>query len=270
MPNYAEDFPSLLFDRPAEHVLRITINHPERMNALDADDHRQIEQIWAAVDADPEVRCSIVTGAGRAFCAGANTQAMEGPGEDVGAWMAHDFGAALGLVDAMLRARKPIVSAINGAAVGAGLALALLSDVPIASTEAKMFDGHPRIGAVPGDHACLIWPLLCGIAKSKYYLLTNEPMTGAEAERNNLVALAVPPAELADKAVAVAAKIAAGAPTAIRMTKYVLNHWLRQQRPIFDLSAALEMIGFGSAESAEAIKALHEKRRAEFAGDAPF
>jgi enoyl-CoA hydratase len=184
--------------------------------------------------------------------------------------MVRDFNYALGLVNALIDARKPIVSAINGAAVGAGLAIALLADIPIASTTAKLFDGHPRMGVVPGDHAMLIWPLLCGIAKSKYFLLTNEPLTGEQAERNNLVALAVPLEQLAAKAVEVAERVALGAPTAIRMTKYVMNHWLRQVRPIFDLSAALEMINFAGNESKEALTAYIEKRSGNFINDPQF
>jgi enoyl-CoA hydratase len=194
----------------------------------------------------------------------------EGGSADPGAFMVRDFSHALSLVNALIEARKPIVSAINGAAVGAGLAIALLADIPIASATAKLFDGHPRMGVVPGDHAMLIWPLLCGIAKSKYFLLTNEPMTGEQAERNNLVALAVPAEELADKAVEVAERVAAGAPTAIRMTKYVMNHWLRQAKPIFDLSAALEMINFASDESKEAMTAYFEKRAGKFPDEPLF
>lgn len=263
-------FPDLLFERPARHVLRITINNPDQMNALNGKMHDQVEKIWRVVDADPDVRCSIITGAGKAFCAGGAFDAMAGEGTDPASWMVRDFRSALGLVDAIIESRKPIVSAINGPAVGAGLAIALLADVPIAATTAKLFDGHPRVGAVPGDHAALIWPLLCGIAKSKYFLLTNEPMTGEQAERNNLVALAVESDQLAERALEVASKIAAGAPTAIRMTKYVMNHWLRAQRPVFDLSAAMEMINFASAESAEAIAALKEKRPASYERDSEF
>lgn len=264
------DFTDLLFKRPVKHVLHITINNPAQMNAMNGRIHDQIEGLWRVIDSDPEVRCSIITGAGKSFCAGGAFDAMAAEGSDPASWMVRDFRSALGLVDAIVDSRKPIVSAINGPAVGAGLALALLADVPIAATTAKLFDGHSRVGVVPGDHAALIWPLLCGIAKSKYFLLTNEPMTGEQAERNNLVALAVEPNQLADKALEVASKIAAGAPTAIRMTKYVMNHWLRAQRPVFDLSAAMEMINFATAESTEAMAALREKRPAVFERDSEF
>jgi len=253
-------FDNLLFDRPAPYVLRVTLNRPDKMNALDHALHQQITSVWRVIDNDPETRVSIVTGAGRGFCAGGDMEAMPtGTQTDPGLQFAAGLRDAQGLVNAMVEARKPIVSAINGAAVGAGLAIALLADIPIAANTAKLLDGHLRIGVVPGDHAALIWPLLCGLAKAKYFLMTNEPMTGAEAERCNLVALAVPAEELADRAVAVATRLSMVAPTALAMTKYVMNHWLRQNRPIFDLSAALEMANFTGAEAREAMRAMAER-----------
>lgn len=264
-------FSSLLFDRPAPRVLRVTINKPEKRNALNEDMHIQMEQLWSVIDNDPSVRCTIITGAGKAFCAGGDVDNKLDPKtRDPLQQFSRDFRNASALVQALINARKPIVSAINGPAIGAGLVLALLADVPIAVKDAKLFDGHTRIGVAAGDHAALIWPLLCGMAKSKYYLMTNEPMTGEQAERNNLVALAVEANELESKSIEVASKLADSAPTAIRMTKYVLNHWLRQNQAIFDLSLALELVGFTGAESAEAIAAQFEKRPAHFGDDSEF
>lgn len=266
-----EKFSDLKFDRPAPQVLRITLNRPEKRNALTSAMHAQIEEVWSVIDRDPSVRCTILTGAGRAFCAGGDVEDMpEAGAADTARQVASDFRGGAGLVKALLDARKPIVSAINGPAVGAGLALALLSDIPIAAKQAKLFDGHVNIGVAAGDHAAIIWPLLCGMAKSKYFLLTNEPMTGEEAERNNLVALAVDAEQLEQKSIEVAAKIAGSAPTAIRITKHVLNHWLRQAQPIFELSLALELIGFHGAESTEAIAAQLERRPARFEKDSEF
>jgi enoyl-CoA hydratase len=266
-----ERFQNLQFDRPAPMVLRVTLNKPEKMNALHEDMHIQLEQIWSVIDADPSVRCTIITGAGKAFCAGGDVDAKQDPKtRDPLQQFSRDFRNASALVQAFINARKPIVSAINGPAIGAGLVLALLADVPIAAKHAKLFDGHVRIGVTAGDHAALIWPLLCGMAKSKYYLMTNEPMTGEQAERNNLVALAVEADELEAKSIEVATKLANSAPTAIRMTKYVLNHWLRQNQSIFDLSLALELVGFTGAEADEAIAAQLEKRPAKFDEDSEF
>ncbi len=264
-------FDRLLIDRPALHVVRVTINNPDKMNALDSAMHRQMEKIWSVIDRDDDARVSIVTGAGRAFCAGGAVEDMpvEEPVDPNDAF-ASGFNAATALVRAIVNARKPIVSAINGPAVGAGLAIALLADIPIAAKQAKLFDGHLRIGVAAGDHAALIWPLLCGLAKAKYFLMTNAPMTGEEAERNNLVALSVDAEQLQSKAIEVASQIAATAPTAMRMTKYVLNHWLRQQQPIFDLSAAFEMVNFTSNEAKEAIRAMTSKTPASFPSGGKF
>ena len=250
-------FRHLLFDRPAPYVLRITINNPERMNALGRELHEEMEQVWPAVEADGATRVSIITGAGRAFCAGGSVDDMPTDEQsDALDGFCRDFGTARALVSTLLNCTKPIISAINGPAVGAGLAIALLADIPIASKSAKLFDGHLRIGVLPGDHAAMIWPLLCGLAKAKYHLLTDEPVTGEQAERMNLVALAVEPEELKDRALQIASKLANTAPNALRMTKYVLNHFLRQNQTIFDLSAALELVSFGNAENVEALRAL--------------
>jgi enoyl-CoA hydratase len=263
-------FDRLLFDRPAQHVLRVTINAPDRMNALDVRAHRQMETIWAQIDADPETRVTIVTGAGRGFCAGAALEGIPTDPPDPHQQYCTSFREATNLVSGLVNARKPIVSAINGPAVGAGLAIALLADIPIAAKTAKLLDGHVRIGVTAGDHAAIIWPLLCGMAKAKYFLLTNEPMTGEEAERNNLVALAVDADQLEAKSIEVATKLAKSAPTAVRMTKYVLNHWLRQNQAIFDLSAAFEMANVSSSEAQEAIRALTTKTEAVFDADSKF
>ena len=259
--NYA-NFEGLLFDRPAPHVLRVTIHNPDQANAMNAAMQHSLHAIWPVIDADADVRVTIITGSGRHFCAGGAFDAMptgvtedSGVIEDRGSRFIDDFANARALVRALIDSRKPIVSAINGAAVGAGLAVALLADIPIAAKTAKLVDGHLRIGVLPGDHAALIWPLLCGLAKAKYHLMTNETITGEQAEAMNLVALAVDAEDLAGKAIEVAVKLANTAPTALRMTKYVLNHYLRQNQTIFDLSAALEMANFGTTESAEAMRA---------------
>lgn len=271
MTDHYAAFDRLKFDRPAPWVLRITISNPGKSNAVTPAMHRQLEDVWAAIDADPQTRVTIITGEGRAFCAGGALDDMPSGGVlDPNQQVSKDFNNAVRLVRGIIDARKPIVSAINGAAVGAGLAIGLLADVSIASKTAKLLDGHVRIGVTAGDHAAIVWPLLCGMAKAKYYLLTNRPMTGEEAERNNLVSLAVDAEVLEATSIEVATELAASAPTAVRMTKYVLNHWLRQQSAIFDLSAAFEMVNFSGAEATEAMAAMAEKRAPDFKSDVTF
>ena len=245
-------FEYLKFDRPHPRVLRVTMTSPLKLNAMVEGLHLEVSQIWADADADPSVSAIIITGAGNSFSAGGDLNHE--------LFVARDYDARMQAINCS----KPIVSAIRGWAVGGGLACGLLADISIASKTAKIMDGHTKIGVAAGDHAVIIWPLLCGMAKAKYYLLMCEQLDGAEAERIGLVSLAVEDAELDEKAVAVASKLAEGAPAAIRWTKYALNNWLRQAGPMFDASLALEMIGFAGPEGIEGMSAFLEKRPAVF------
>ena len=164
----------------------------------------------------------------------------------------------------MINCAKPVVSAICGPAVGAGLVIALLADVSVAGRSARIVDGHTRLGVAAGDHAAICWPLLCGMAKARYYLLTGEMVTGAEAERIGLVSKALPAGEVLADALRVADGLATGSQLAIRLTKRALNGWLRMAGPIFDQSAAYEMLTFMGDDVQEGIAALRAKRPPDF------
>ena len=168
------------------------------------------------------------------------------------------------LVYNILRCSKPIISAINGPAVGAGLVVALLADISIAAESARLADGHVRMGVAAGDHATILWPLLCGMAKAKYYLMTSDFIDGREAERMGLVSLCVPDEELLDKAMEVATGLAAGPRQAIKYTKRALNQWMLQAGPIFDHSLALEMLGFFSEDLMAGVEGLRQKQPGKF------
>lgn len=259
----------LKFDYPVERVLRITISNPDRLNALDAVGHRELAYVWGEVDADPDISAVLLTGEGKAFSAGGDFDMIENIMDDpkvrLGMWK-----EAKDLVYNILNCGKPIVSAINGPAVGAGLVAALCADVPIAARHAKLVDGHTRLGVAAGDHGVILWPLLCGMAKAKYYLLTCDPLTGEEAERIGLVAKTVDGEQVMDEALDVAKRLAAGPPTAIRFTKYALNNVLRMLGPSFDTSTALEMIGFSGPEPREGVAAHREKREPRWDQDCPI
>jgi len=139
-----------------------------------------------------------------------------------------------------------------------------MADIPIAARKARLIDGHTRLGVAAGDHAAIIWPLLCGMAKAKYYLLTSEELSGEEAERLGLVAVVCDEEKLLETALNVARKLAAGPQSALRWTKYSLNNWLRMAGPSFDASLALEMLGFTGPEVKEGLAALKEKRKPGF------
>ena len=257
------DFRHLTFESKPNGVLLVTINRPAVLNAANARLHWEFTQIWPVVDADPKTRAVVVTGAGKAFSAGGDLKLVEEMAGNPEA-LTRTMREASDLVYNMINLDKPVVSAINGVAVGAGLVVALLSDISIISETARFTDGHTRLGVVAGDHAAIVWPLLCGMAKAKYYLLTSDFIDGREAERIGLVSLCVPPADLMPKAFEVADKLATGAQQAIRWTKRSLNNWLRMAGPIFDQSIALEMLTFMGEDVREGATAIREKRPPRF------
>jgi len=269
MPLDFSKYEQLKLDRPADRVLRITFDRPETYNSLDSTGHRELAYIWRDIDYDPTINAVILTGAGKAFSSGGDFKMIQEIIDDYDA-RANAWKEARDLVYNIVNCSKPIVSAINGVAVGAGLVAGLLADISIAGKRAKVVDGHTRLGVAAGDSAVINWPLLCGMAKAKYLLLMCEPVTGEEAERIGLVSLCVEDEELQDKALEVATKLAGGAQSAIRWTKYSLNQWYRMAGPAFDTSTALEMLGFTGPEAREGLAAHLEKRKPDFPKDSPL
>ncbi len=262
-PSY-ESFADLTFDRPADGVLRITMEAPG-LNAVGPEVHRQLADVWLAVDRDADTRVALLRGAGRAFSAGGSFELLESMTADY-AVRTRVLREARDLVFNVINCSKPIVSAIHGPAVGAGLAAGLLADVSVVARTARIIDGHTRLGVAAGDHAAICWPLLCGMAKAKYYLLTCETLTGEEAERIGLVSLCVDDGEVQERALAVAVQLAAGAQSAIRWTKQTLNHWYRAQSAVLDASLAYEFYGFEGPDAAEGLASHRDKRAPRFGG----
>jgi enoyl-CoA hydratase/carnithine racemase len=256
------DFPDLRFERPAPGVLGVVLDSPG-LNSVSPAIHRQLADIWPVVDRDPEIRVALIRGEGRGFSSGGSFDLIEGITDDYET-RARTMREARDLVYNVINCGKPIVSAIHGPAVGAGLVVAMLADISVAGRKAKIIDGHTRLGVAAGDHAAICWPLLAGMAKAKYYLLTCEPLTGEEAERIGLVSVCVDDDEVAKRALDIAVSLAAGAQTAIRWTKYSLNNWYRQAGPIFDASLGLEFFGFGGPEVREGLASHREKRAPNF------
>src|SRR5436853_1536813 len=258
------DYQHLTFERRERGVVLVTINRPEVLNATNDRLHWELTQVWLTLDADETARVAVVTGAGtRAFSAGGDLEMVEANSRDPKP-LARTIREASDLRYNMINTDKPIISAINGVAVGAGLVVALLADISVMSETARFTDGHTKLGVVAGDHAAILWPLLCGMAKAKYYLLTSDFIDGKEAERIGLVSLCVPAAELLPKAFEVADKLAQGSQQAIRWTKKSLNNWLRMAGPIFDQSSALEMLTFMEEDVLEGVRAIRERREPEF------
>jgi enoyl-CoA hydratase/carnithine racemase len=257
------DFERLTVARGGDGVVVVTFDRPDVLNAADVRMHREMSEIWAVVDADEDARVCLVTGSGRAFSAGGDLEMVAALTEDYDAVL-EQLRDAGSIVERMVAARKPVVAAVNGVAVGAGLAVALLADVSIVGTSARLSDGHARLGVAAGDHAALLWPLLCGMAKAKYYLMTAEFVEGPEAERIGLVTRCVPDHEVFDEALAVARRLASGSATAIQWTKRAMNQWLRRSMPEFGESLALEMLGFLGPDAREGLSALRERRPPRF------
>ncbi len=257
------DYQRLLFERRENGVLLITLNRPEKYNATDEVMHSELARVWTDVSADPETRVAVVTGAGKAFSAGGDLEMVQRMAGDYDR-VAHMLTEMSDLVYNLVNCEKPVVSAINGVAVGAGLVVALLADISICAEDALLGDGHIKLGVAAGDHAAIIWPLLAGFAKARYYLLTGEMLSGAEAERLGMVSKAVPRERVLAEALEVARTLADGPQQAIRWTKRALNNWLKTAGPIFDQSAAYEMLGFMSPDLIEGAAALREKRPPRF------
>jgi enoyl-CoA hydratase/carnithine racemase len=262
-------FTSFEIDRPIDRVLRITFNRPERLNAVDEAGHQQLCDIWRVIDRDSSVNAVLLRGKGRAFSAGGDFSIIEKIIDNVD-YRWQTLREARDLVYNVINCSKPIVSAIQGPAVGAGLVAAILSDVSIAAKNARIIDGHTRLGVAAGDVAAIIWPLLCGMAKAKYHLLLCESMSGEEAERLGVVSLCVEEDELEAKSLEIAKRLAEGAPAAIRLTKYALNNWLRMMGPTFDASTAYEMLGFAGNEGREGLASHLEKRSPKFDPECPL
>lgn len=258
----------LRLERPHPKVLRIVMDNG-RMNSADHAMHSELARIWKDLDQDPTVNVAILTGAGKIFSAGGDFSMIKDLMNDSEARL-RGWKEARDIVYNLINCSKPVVTAMRGVSVGAGLVCGLLGDISIASKDCVIVDGHTRLGVAAGDHAAMIWPLLCGMAKAKYYLMLCDRLTGEEAERIGLISLAVEDTDLDGKALEIATRLATGAQSAIRLTKYSLNNWLRQAGPTFDTSLALEFLGFAGDEVKEGLASLTEKRAPQFPPTSPI
>lgn len=265
---YREQFPALGFESPEDGILEIVMNAPGRLNAADRSMHRQLADVWFTISRDDEVDVVVVRGEGGVFSAGGDFDMIDDIIGDFGD-RATVWREARDLVYNLINCDRPVVSAIEGPAVGAGLVVGLLADISVAGRSARIIDGHTRIGVAAGDHAAIVWPLLVGLAKSKYHLMLCEPMSGEEAERMGLVSVVTDDGEAHAKALEIARRLKAGSRSALRWTKYSLNNWLRLAGPTFDSSLALEFLGFTGPDAKEGVDARRAKRRPDFRGPGP-
>jgi len=250
-----------------DKIAVFTLNRPEALNAINAELHTELEDIFADVAQDNEVNVVVLTGAGRAFCSGGDVKGMDARQFDdpLKARVPLRYGKRL--IHNMIEVEQPIIAAVNGDAVGLGATLALFCDIIIASEKARFGDPHVRVGLVAGDGGAVIWPLLCGVAKAKEYLMTGDLISAAEAERIGLINHAVPPGEVVPKAMELAHRLANGPTRAIRWTKLACNKRLRDEvNLVLDASLAVETISMLTEDHREAARAFVEKRSPKFKG----
>jgi enoyl-CoA hydratase len=260
-----KSFTALRIERVGR-VLRVTIDNPaSELNTVDARLHHELTALFAALRDEREARAVVLTGSGRAFSAGGDfdwfPELRDVERLDA---LRHD---ARQLIADLLDVELPIVAAVNGPAVGLGASIALLCDVILMADHATLADPHVKVGIVAGDGGAVIWPLAVGPARAKQYLLTGDALSAHEAERIGLVNRVVPAAELDAEAMAFAARLAAGAPLAVRYTKIAVNKQVKDALNVaFDTSTALELLTFLSDDHQEALRAMREKRAPDFRG----
>ena len=256
-------YQAIAIDQRQDGVVLATLNRPDRLNAVNATMHHELARITRDVDADPDAKVLVLTGAGRAFCAGGDFS----PQPDSASGGGMSWEEARQIVDHLLECSKPVISAVNGYAMGLGATVALLCDVVYAAESAVFADTHVKMGIGAGDGGQVIWPLLMGVNKAKYFLMTGERLTASEAERMNLVNFVVPDGTVVDEAMALAGSLAAGPGMAISASKMGINNFMRSVSSlVLPLSLSLEGATVRSSDHREAVAAFQEKREARFTG----
>ncbi len=248
-------------------ILLVTLNRPERRNAIDAVMHRELRELYARLADDADLEVIVVTGAGKGFCAGADFKQMQ----DNNAAAAYDDGFSSLFVDGVaiarniLSVRRPMIAAVNGDAIGLGASLALFCDVVFMAEGARIGDPHVNAGLVAGDVGAVLWPLLVGANRAKEFLMTGDLLTASEAERIGLVNHAVPAVGLIEAAMAMARRLARGPALAIRFNKALVNKELEDRvARLYEMAFAMEAITFRSADHLEAVAAFGERRAPVF------
>lgn len=255
-------YETILIDKK-DGVAVLTLNRPERLNAVNGAMHSELSTIFLDLQADTEVLAAVITGAGRGFSAG---------GDFSGASMATKTGLTLmqearRIVDSMLDLEKPLISAVNGPAVGLGATIALCCDMVVASSNARFGDPHVKMGITAGDGGAVIWPLLIGVNRAKQWLMTGDLMSAQEALELGLVNKVVDEGKALDEARALAGRLAAGPPFAIQSTKVSVNKIIKAiSNLVLPLSLSLEEVSMGKEDHREAVRAFQEKREPKFTG----
>lgn len=245
----------LLDIRVDDGLARVTFDLAARHNRYTLETHGELARIVTDLAADPAVNAVLVTANGRAFCAGADDGVLEAVSTDPAA-LRRSLDEARSQVHGMVDLDKPVVVALTGTAMGAGLALVLLADIIIAERHVRFTDGHVLAAMPAGDGGVLAWPASIGIIRAKRWLLTGDAITAEEAERIGLITEVVESGEGRARAEVYARRLADGPQRAIRFTKRALNEWLRDKLGSFDLSLAFEEVTIESGDVARAVAVI--------------
>lgn len=261
-----DDYKAIAFRRDGK-VLHVTFNRPESLNAVDATLERDLDRLFNDLTDDGQTHVAILTGAGRAFSAGGDLDAMQKIIDEPQRFL-DAIPRAKRLIFSLLDCPKPIIAKVNGPAIGLGATLALFCDVIFAADHAKIGDPHVKVGFAAGDGGAVIWPQLIGYARAKEYLLTGDLLSATDAAAIGLINRAVPAAELDAIVDAFAQRLANGASRAIQFTKASINIGLKQlAHSILDASLGYEALTNSTCDHQEALNALREKREPTFVGD---
>lgn len=262
------DFEQIACSGPEDDgVLEVRLASGEKHNLMTAVMHRELGMFWAVLRGDAAVRSVLLLGGNDSFSAGSTTELMEPILIDAAARL-RVLEEGRRIVIGALDCEVPVVAGVRGTAVGSALGAALLADICVVSETARLADGHARVGVVAGDHAVLVWPLLCGMANAKRYLLLPDTLSGEEARRIGLVAECVPDADVEPVAREFARRLACAAPLATRWTKRALAHVLRPALAAFDASLAYELLSYDTEDAREGVRSIQERRAPGFGGGA--
>jgi enoyl-CoA hydratase len=257
-----ENYDQILIEKRPNGVAIATLNQPHKLNAVDPNMHLEILSLARDADEDPDVKVLVVTGAGRAFCAGGDFSPGRPRFSGPRIWR-----QGRQLVDDFLDCETPIITAVNGPAMGLGATIALLGDVIFAARSATIGDTHVKIASGAGDGGQLFWPLLVGINRAKYFMMTGEVLTGEQAEKLGLVNFVVDDDQLMTKALELAERLASGPSLAITASKMGINKYVKfVSNLVLPYTLKSQSATLHTEDAAEAIAAFREKRPPKYSG----
>jgi enoyl-CoA hydratase len=256
----SESYQTVTLDLESGDILRVTLSRPAQLNAVNAVMHEELTDLFGRLAEVFDVGAVVITGAGRAFCAGGDLDMIESGYSDPAIRLRQSRGA-IPFARNLLSVRSPVIAAINGPAVGLGATLGLLTDVSVMARSAWIADPHVRVGLVAGDGGTLIWPLLVGPARAKEFLMRATRIDAERAERLGLVNYVVADDEVLPTARQIAGELSMGAREAIAGTKLAVNaQLLRQVDEGIGFAVTLEAHSWTSADILEGVASLRDRR----------